>query len=443
MKLSVKVNEGYFDKELVNVLKKNAHSKNLILHEGTGAGSEFLGWVNLPGDLSTELIDEISSTAQQISSKIDIMLVIGIGGSYLGAKAVIEALSDNFSQLKREGNAPPVIFAGQNLSEDYIFELRELLKERSFGITVISKSGTTTEPAVAFRIFKNDLEAKYGKEEARKRIIAITDQSKGALKKMADIEGFKTFVIPDNVGGRYSVLTPVGLFPVAVAGFDIHKLIAGARDMYNRTKPEIDGDENIAVLYAAYRNYFYSKNLDIEILVNYNPKLHFFTEWWKQLYGESEGKQGKGIFPAGVDFTSDLHSMGQYIQEGRRNLFETVLSVTNTQRNVVLPADDENLDGLNFLAGKRIDEINKSAELGTILAHIDGGVPNIVIEIPQLNEFSVGQLIYFFEKACGISGYMLGVNPFDQPGVEAYKINMFALSGKKGYEAQRELLLKK
>lgn len=443
MKLSVKVNEGYFDKELVNVLKKNAQSKNLILHEGTGAGSEFLGWVNLPGDLSTELIDEISSTAQQISSKIDIMLVIGIGGSYLGAKAVIEALSDNFSQLKREGNAPLVIFAGQNLSEDYIFELRELLKERSFGITVISKSGTTTEPAVAFRIFKNDLEAKYGKEEARKRIIAITDQSKGALKKMADIEGFKTFVIPDNVGGRYSVLTPVGLFPVAVAGFDIHKLIAGARDMYNRTKPEIDGEENIAVLYAAYRNYFYSKNLDIEILVNYNPKLHFFTEWWKQLYGESEGKQGKGIFPAGVDFTSDLHSMGQYIQEGRRNLFETVLSVTNTQRNVVLPADDENLDGLNFLAGKRIDEINKSAELGTILAHIDGGVPNIVIEIPQLNEFSVGQLIYFFEKACGISGYMLGVNPFDQPGVEAYKINMFALSGKKGYEAQRELLLKK
>ncbi len=443
----MKINYSYIEikqgNEKLEFFSKESLLKNIALHDGTLKGNNYLGWVNLPNEISKDLLYDISETANQISKKIDYMLVIGIGGSYLGSKAVIEALSDNFINLKKNRNAPTIIFAGQNLSEDYLFELRELLADASYAITVISKSGATTEPAVSFRIFKNDIEEKYGKKEARTRIIAITDKSSGALKELADSEGYKTYQIPDDIGGRYSVLTPVGLFPIAVAGFDINNLVDGAKEMYKRTTPEISFDQNPATIYAAYRNYFYSQNLDIEILVNYNPKLHFFTEWWKQLYGESEGKEGKGIFPAGVDFTSDLHSMGQYIQEGRRNIFETVLRIQSPNNNMVLPLDSENLDGLNYLTGKRIDEINKNAELGTILAHKEGGVPNLVIEIPKLNEFYLGELIYFFEKACGISGYLIDVNPFNQPGVEAYKKNMFALLGKPGYEKERENLLKK
>jgi len=348
---------------------------------------------------------------------------------------VIEALSDSFSHLKPAGGTQ-VLFAGQNIGEDYLYELQELLRGKQFGLINISKSGTTTEPAIAFRLLKKQLEDQVGKAEARKRIVAVTDAARGALRKLADMEGYKTFVIPDDVGGRFSVLTPVGLLPVAVAGFDIRQLVAGAADMEKACGEDVPAESNIALQYASARNLLYRGGKKIEILVNFNPKLHFLAEWWKQLYGESEGKDHKGIFPASVDFTTDLHSMGQWIQDGERTIFETVVSVIGMKHELSIPTDEENLDGLNFLAGRRIDAVNKMAELGTQIAHVDGGVPNMKIELPAITEYYLGQLIYFFEKACGVSGYMLGVNPFDQPGVEAYKKNMFALLDKPGYEAE-------
>ncbi len=428
MKLDITNTETFTEKKELSNFKEKARKANKSLHTKDGKGSDYLGWVNLPYEITDNLIKDINTKAEELQSKIEIMLTIGIGGSYLGAKAVIEALSDNFSEYKTN-KYPKMLFAGNNLSEDYIAELIQLLNDKSYAVTVISKSGTTTEPATAFRIFKKHLEKKYGKKEAVNRIIAITDKEKGALKQLADGEGYKTYVIPDDVGGRFSVLTPVGLFPVAVAGFDIKKLIEGAKNIAEQTKKE----NNNAEAYAAIRNILYTNGFTNEILVNYNPKLTFFAEWWKQLYGESEGKEGKGIFPASVSFTTDLHSLGQYIQDGKRNLFETVISVEKTKYNVVLEKDEQNLDKLNYLAGKNIEYINKSAEQGTLKAHLDGGVPNIRISIPEINEFYIGELIYFFEKACGISGYILGVNPFDQPGVEAYKRNMFRILGKPGY----------
>lgn len=423
---------SFIDKRIVDKFKEKAKDANKLLHNKKGKGNDFLGWLDLPNQISEELIIDIESIVKNLKDKIDIMITIGIGGSYLGSKAAIEALSDNFSLLKEKKEYPLMLFAGQNLSEDYLFELRELLKNKEFALTIISKSGTTTEPAVAFRLLKKDLEEKYGKEEAKTRIIAVTDKEKGALKKLSEKENYKSFVIPDDVGGRFSVFTPVGLIPIAFAGFDIRKLIKGAKEMAAKTSDEIKFENNPAEIYALYRNLLYQNQYSTEILVNYNPKLSFIAEWWKQLYGESEGKDGKGIFPASVSFTTDLHSLGQYIQDGKRNLFETVLSVKNSKHKLVLEKDEANLDKLNYLAGKRIEEINKSAELGTAMAHIEGKVPNIKIEIPEINEYHLGELIYFFEKACGISGYILDVNPFDQPGVEAYKNKMFELLGKPG-----------
>ena len=406
------------------------------LYDGNGEGNDFLGWLRLPSETSDSLIEEISSTAAQLRSLCDYVVCIGIGGSYLGAKAVIEALSDSFATLKQH-NGPQVLFAGQNIGEDYLYELQSLLSDKKFGIIVISKSGTTTEPAIAFRLLKEQLEKQVGNAEASKRIVAITDANRGALRKLATEEGYKTFVIADNVGGRFSVLTPVGLLPIAVAGFDIKALIDGARTM---EAASLNGENNCVAAYAATRNALYRAGKKIEILVNYNPKLHFLGEWWKQLYGESEGKDHKGIFPAAVDNSTDLHSMGQWIQDGERTIFETVISVGEQQHKVVIPTDADNLDGLNYIAGKRVDEVNKMAELGTVIAHVDGGVPNMRITLPALTEFWLGQIIYFFEKACGVSGYILGVNPFNQPGVEDYKRNMFALLNKPGYEAESKAI---
>ena len=404
------------------------------LEKGTGLGNDFLGWLHLPGNIDEALLNDINATARHLRQACEFVVAIGIGGSYLGAKAVIEALSDNFAAFKPA--TTKVLFAGNNIGEDYLHDLMHLLKGRNFGIIVISKSGTTTEPAIAFRRLKGMLEKQVGKAEAATRIVAITDAKKGALRSLATQEGYKTYVIPDNVGGRFSVLTPVGLLPIAVAGFDINALVAGAVEMEN-------GDDSDIITYAATRNALYRAGRKIEILVNFNPKLHFLAEWWKQLYGESEGKDHKGLFPAAVDFTTDLHSMGQWIQEGERTIFETVISVGDQQHQVVIPSDEENLDGLNFIAGKNVDEVNKMAELGTRLAHVDGGVPNLLITIQSLNEQCLGQLIYFFEKACGVSGYILDVNPFNQPGVEAYKKNMFALLDKPGYEAQSKAIKEK
>ncbi|MDE6927932.1 MAG: glucose-6-phosphate isomerase [Muribaculaceae bacterium] len=401
------------------------------LVSGSGAGNDFLGWVKLPSETTAELLADIKATAEDLRTKCQVVVAIGIGGSYLGAKAVIEALSNSFAAYRHEGCE--VLFAGQNIGEDYLYELSDYLKDRQFGIVVISKSGTTTEPAIAFRLLKEQLEKQVGRDEAAKRIVAITDESKGALRSLATEEGYKTYVIPDNVGGRFSVLTPVGLLPIAVAGFDIEALVAGAARMERAT---LEGKDNTSLTYAQTRNALYQAGKKIEILVNYNPKLHYFGEWWKQLYGESEGKDHKGIFPASVDFSTDLHSMGQWIQEGERTIFETVISVIEQKHNVVIPSDNANLDGLNYIAGKRVDEVNKMAELGTRIAHVDGGVPNMRITIPCLREDYLGELIYFFEAACGISGYILDVNPFNQPGVEAYKRNMFALLEKPGYEAE-------
>jgi len=405
-----------------------------LLDTKTGKGNDFLGWLNLPSSTTDAEIKEIQTVANDLRSKSEVVVVVGIGGSYLGAKAAIEALGNSFASMLPKHENPIVLFAGQNICEDYHKELLELLDSRSYSIVVISKSGTTTEPAIAFRLLKQHLERKVGKAEASKRIVAITDKSKGALRKLADQEGYRTFIISDDIGGRYSVLTPVGLLPIAIAGFNISDMIAGAVEAENNTSKNVPFEQNPASIYAAARNALNYKGKDVEIMVNYTPKLHFLTEWWKQLYGESEGKEHKGIFPAGVDFTSDLHSMGQYIQEGERFIFETVISVEKPTKNLIVPNDPDNLDQLNFLSGKRYSEVNRMAELGTILAHLDGGVPQIKITIPELNAYWLGYTMYFFEKACALSGYTLNVNPFDQPGVEEYKKNMFALLGKPGFE---------
>jgi len=410
------------------------------LRNKTGSGNDFLGWIELPDEVDNELINRIDRIAAEIRSKSNIFVVVGIGGSYLGARAVIEALSNSFSQLEKEDGNPVIVYAGQNISEDYMVELLKVLDNNDYSLTVISKSGTTTEPAVAFRILKNHLENKYGKKEAKTRIIAITDKQRGALKQLADEEGYETFVVPDDVGGRYSVLTPVGLLPIAVAGFNIRELLDGAIKMKSHIESSSNINENPVWAYAAARNALYNAGKTIEITVNYEPKLYYITEWWKQLYGESEGKENKGIFPAGVGFTTDLHSMGQYIQDGLRNIFETVISVKKPNYELKVPMDDKNLDGLNYIAGKPLHDVNHMAETGTTLAHIDGGVPNLRITIPEISENTIGQLIYFYEMGCAVSGYILGVNPFDQPGVEAYKRNMFALLGKPGFEKETEAI---
>lgn len=419
----------FVSKDEMNVLYPQAGEALKALKNGTGKGNDFLGWLNLPIDIKPELLADIEKTAADLRARTQVVVVIGIGGSYLGARAVIEALSGSFHNYEEADMK--VIFAGHNIGEDYYHELLAYLANKEFGICVISKSGTTTEPAIAFRLLKALLEKKVGREEAGRRIVAITDGSKGALRTLADQEGYKTFVIPDNVGGRFSVLTPVGLLPIAIAGLNIRELVQGAIEM---RKECLENDRNIAIEYAVARTALYRKGYAVELLANFNPKLHYITEWWKQLYGESEGKENKGIFPAGADFTTDLHSMGQYIQQGVRLLMETVISVQNPDYKVEIPSDADNLDKLNFLAGKRVGEVNKMAELGTQIAHVDGGVPNMKVSMPALNALYIGQLFYFFELACGISGSMLGVNPFDQPGVEAYKNNMFALLDKPGYE---------
>lgn len=413
------------------------------LENGTCSGNDFLGWLHLPSSITDEFISEIENTAKVLRENCEAVVVAGIGGSYLGAKAVIEALGNSFEWLMNDKNSPTILFAGNNISEDYLYELTEYLKGKRFGVINISKSGTTTETALAFRLLKKQCENQMGKEMARKVIVAITDEKKGAARICADKEGYKSFIIPDNVGGRFSVLTPVGLLPVACAGFDIKALVRGAQEMEAACGKDVPFAKNPAAQYAAVRNGLYESGKKIEIMVNFQPKLHFMSEWWKQLYGESEGKEGKGIFPASCDFTTDLHSMGQWVQEGERSIFETVISVEEPNKKLLFPSDEENLDGLNFLAGKRVDEVNKMAELGTRLAHVDGGVPNIRISIPRLDEKYLGQLIYFFEIACGISGNVLGVNPFNQPGVEAYKKNMFALLDKPGYEAESEAIKKR
>lgn len=440
IKLSIDKAFGFVSQQEIAGYKAQVEAANAMLHNGTGKGNDFLGWLNLPSSVDNAQLQEIEDAAAVLRNNCEVVVVIGIGGSYLGSKAVIDALSNSFDWLQTKRTSPIVLFAGQNIGEDYLYELQELLKTKKFGIISISKSGTTTEPALAFRLLKTQLEAQQGKEEAQKLTVAITDKSRGALRTLATQEGYKTFVIEDNIGGRFSVLTPVGLLPIAVAGFDIRQLIAGATSMEQICGLETSFDENPAAQYAAVRNELYKKGKNIEILVNFHPKLHYIGEWWKQLYGESEGKENKGIFPAAVDFTADLHSMGQWIQEGERNIFETVISVNEPNNTKIFPTSEDNLDGLNFLAGKRVDEVNKMAELGTQIAHVDGGVPNLKIELPRLNEYYLGQLLYFFEKACGISGYVLGVNPFDQPGVEAYKKNMFALLEKPGYEAETKAI---
>ena len=411
------------------------------LENGTCEGNDFLGWLHLPSSITPEFLDEIQAVANTLREKCEVVVVAGIGGSYLGARAVIEGLGNSFAWLVNDKKNPTILFAGNNIGEDYLFELTSYLKDKKFGVINISKSGTTTETALAFRLLKKQCEDQRGKEEAKDVIVAVTDAKKGAARTCADKEGYKSFIIPDNVGGRFSVLTPVGLLPIAVAGFDVKQLVAGAADMEKACGKDVAFDENPAAIYAATRQALYTQaGKKIEIVCNFQPKLHYFAEWWKQLYGESEGKDQKGIFPAACDFTTDLHSMGQWIQEGERSIFETVISVETPNEKLLFPHDDENLDGLNFLEGKRVDEVNKMAELGTRLAHVDGGVPNILVNVPELNAYYLGQLIYFFEKACGISGLLEEVNPFNQPGVEAYKKNMFALLNKPSYEAESKAI---
>lgn len=434
--LNITKAEQFLDNGAISAYEPQVKSAMELLEKGTGAGNDFLGWLHLPSSITPDHLADLKATAQVLRENCEVVVVAGIGGSYLGARAVIESLSNSFGWLKKEQDNPIIIYAGNNIGEDYLAELTDYLKDKKFGVINISKSGTTTETALAFRLLKKQCEEQRGKDVARKVIVAITDAKKGAARVTADKEGYKSFIIPDNVGGRFSVLTPVGLLPIATAGYDIEQLVQGACDMEELTAIEKPFTENPAAIYAATRNLLYANGKKIEILVNYQPKLHYMMEWWKQLYGESEGKDGKGIFPASVDFSTDLHSMGQWIQEGERTIFETVISVESPNKHMVVPSDEENLDGLNFLAGKRVDEVNKMAELGTQLAHVDGNVPNLRISVPTLNEYYIGQLIYFFEKACGISGYLLGVNPFNQPGVEAYKKNMFALLGKPGYEEE-------
>ena len=424
----------------VKAFEPSVKAAQQALEDGTCPGNDFLGWLHLPSSITPAFLDEVQATANTLREKCDAIVVAGIGGSYLGARAVIEALGNSFAWLIQDKSNPIILFAGNNIGEDYLAELTEYLKGKKFGVINISKSGTTTETALTFRLLKKQCEEQMGKEAAKDVIVAVTDAVKGAARVCADKEGYKTFVIPDNVGGRFSVLTPVGLLPIACAGFDIKALVQGAADMEKACGKDVPFEENIAAQYAAVRNGLYQAGKKIEIMVNYQPKLHFVSEWWKQLYGESEGKDKKGIFPASVDFTTDLHSMGQWIQDGERTIFETVISIEKPNRTMLFPSDEENLDGLNFLAGKRVDEVNKMAELGTRLAHVDGGVPNIRISVPELNEYYIGQLIYFFEIGCGISGNVLGVNPFNQPGVEAYKKNMFALLNKPGYEADSKAI---
>ena len=411
------------------------------LENGTCEGNDFLGWLHLPSSITPEFLNEIQAVANTLREKCEVVVVAGIGGSYLGARAVIEGLGNSFAWLVNDKKNPTILFAGNNIGEDYLFELTSFLKDKKFGVINISKSGTTTETALAFRLLKKQCEDQRGKEEAKEVIVAVTDAKKGAARTCADKEGYKSFIIPDNVGGRFSVLTPVGLLPIAVAGFDVKQLVAGAADMEKACGKDVAFEENPAAIYAATRQALYTQaGKKIEIVCNFQPKLHYFAEWWKQLYGESEGKDQKGIFPAACDFTTDLHSMGQWIQQGERSIFETVISVETPNEKLLFPHDDENLDGLNFLEGKRVDEVNKMAELGTRLAHVDGGVPNILVNVPELNAYYLGQLIYFFEKACGISGLLEEVNPFNQPGVEAYKKNMFALLNKPGYEAESKAI---
>ena len=411
------------------------------LENGTCEGNDFLGWLHLPSSIIPEFLNEIQAVANTLREKCEVVVVAGIGGSYLGARAVIEGLGNSFAWLVNDKKNPTILFAGNNIGEDYLFELTSFLKDKKFGVINISKSGTTTETALAFRLLKKQCEDQRGKEEAKDVIVAVTDAKKGAARTCADKEGYKSFIIPDNVGGRFSVLTPVGLLPIAVAGFDVKQLVAGAADMEKACGKDVTFEENPAAIYAATRQALYTQaGKKIEIVCNFQPKLHYFAEWWKQLYGESEGKDQKGIFPAACDFTTDLHSMGQWIQQGERSIFETVISVETPNEKLLFPHDDENLDGLNFLEGKRVDEVNKMAELGTRLAHVDGGVPNILVNVPELNAYYLGQLIYFFEKACGISGLLEEVNPFNQPGVEAYKKNMFALLNKPGYEAESKAI---
>ena len=431
----------FLDEGVIAAYEPAVKAAQEALENGTCPGNYFLGWLHLPSSITPEFLDEVQAVANTLREKCEVVVVAGIGGSYLGARAVIEALGNSFAWLVGDKKNPTILFAGNNIGEDYLSELTTYLKDKKFGVINISKSGTTTETALTFRLLKKQCEEQMGKETAKDVIVAVTDAKKGAARTCADKEGYKSFIIPDNVGGRFSVLTPVGLLPIACAGYDIKALVEGAQSMEKACGKDVPFAENIAAQYAAVRNGLYDKaGKKIEIMVNYQPKLHYISEWWKQLYGESEGKDNKGIFPASCDFTTDLHSMGQWIQEGERTIFETVISVEKPNSTLLFPNDDENLDGLNFLAGKRVDEVNKMAELGTRLAHVDGGVPNIRISVPELSEYYIGQMIYFFEIACGISGNVLGVNPFNQPGVEAYKKNMFALLNKPGYEAESKAI---
>jgi glucose-6-phosphate isomerase len=436
--------KNFFNEDELVQIKPYAELANEVLTKKTGAGNDFLGWISLPQEYDREEFERIKKAAEKIKNDSEILIVIGIGGSYLGAKAAIEFLSHSFynNLPKEKRKTPEIYFAGTNMSSTYLKHLIELVGNRDFSVNVISKSGTTTEPAIAFRVFKKMLEDKYGKEEAGKRIYATTDKVKGALKTLSDTEGYETFIVPDNVGGRFSVLTAVGLLPIAAAGINIDELMAGARDAMNDYSGN-SFEENQTLQYAAIRNILHRKGKDMEILVNYEPRLHYFSEWWKQLFGESEGKDGKGLYPSSVDFSADLHSLGQYIQEGKRTMFETVVSIGKPECEYIIESNRDNLDGLNFIAGKSLDYVNKKATEGVILAHIDGGVPNLTVDIPEVTPYHLGYAFYFFEKACGVSGYLLGVNPFDQPGVEAYKKNMFALLGKPGYEEEGKKLEEK
>ncbi|MYL21148.1 glucose-6-phosphate isomerase [Halobacillus litoralis] len=434
----------FFGEHELEYMQGAVSTAHQALHEKTGAGNDFLGWVDLPEDYDKEEFARIKKSAEKIKSDSDVLLVIGIGGSYLGARAALEMLNHSFynTLAKEDRDTPQVFFVGNSISAPYMNELFDVLKDKDVSINVISKSGTTTEPAIAFRIFRKFLEDKYGQEEAQKRIYATTDANKGALKTLADEQGYESFVVPDDVGGRYSVLTAVGLLPIAASGIDIDAMMEGAQ----KARQELSSEqlsENPAYQYAAVRNVLYNKGKTIEMLINYEPSLQYFSEWWKQLFGESEGKDQKGIFPASANFSTDLHSLGQYVQEGRRDLFETVLHVESPSSDITIEEDDQNLDGLNYLAGSTVDKVNEKAYLGTMLAHTDGDVPNLIVHLPKRDAYTFGYLVYFFEKACAISGYLLGVNPFDQPGVEAYKKNMFALLGKPGFEEEKEKLEKR
>ena len=436
--------KNFFNEDELKQIKPYVELANEVLTSKTGAGNDFLGWVDLPETYDKDEFARIKKAAEKIKNDSEVLVVIGIGGSYLGAKAAIEFLSHSFynNLPKDKRKTPEIYFAGTNMSGVYLQHLIDVVGDREFSVNVISKSGTTTEPAIAFRVFKKMLEEKYGKEEAAKRIYATTDKAKGALKTLATAEGYETFVVPDNVGGRFSVLTAVGLLPIAAAGIDIDDLMAGAKDAMNDFANK-NMDENQALQYAAVRNILHRKGKDLELMVNYEPRVHYLAEWWKQLFGESEGKEGKGLYPTSADFSADLHSLGQYIQQGQRLFFETVVSIGKPEVEFVIESDKENLDGLNFIAGKTLDYVNKKATDGVILAHVDGNVPNLGINIPEVTPYHLGYTFYFFEKACGVSGYLLGVNPFDQPGVEAYKKNMFALLGKPGYEEAGKELEKK